>query len=76
MPIDPATSISIQSELKYSIEIALLSLPFLHSTWLVGQQQPTQFEHKSGAEQFSHEVSAQPQDAQEDAKADNGETAL
>lgn len=61
IPIEPATSTTIQSELKYSIEMALLILPFLHSTWLVGQQHPAQFEHKSGAEQFSHEVATHPQ---------------
>ena len=66
MPIDPATSTIIQRELKYSMEIALLILPFLQSTWLAGQQHPAQFEHRSGVEQFSHEVSVHPQAPHED----------
>ena len=49
-------------ELKYSIEMALLILPFLQTTWLAGQQQPPQLEHLSGDEHVSHEVSMQPQD--------------
>lgn len=63
-PIEPATSATIQSELKYSMERARLSLPLLHSTWLAGQQHPTQFVHWSGVEQPWHESSAQPQELQ------------
>lgn len=59
--MDPATSTTIQSELKYSIDIARLSLPILHAMWLF-EQQHWQFAHSRGSEQFSHEVSAQPQD--------------
>ena len=45
--------------------MALLILVSLQATWLGGQQQPVQLEHESGAEQFSHEVSTQPQDWQD-----------
>lgn len=51
------------------MEMALLSLPFLHSTWLSGQQHPTQLEHCSGAEQVSHELSLHPHELHEVAEA-------
>jgi hypothetical protein len=61
---------TIQIELKYSIEIALLILPVLQARWLGGQQHPVQFEHASGVEQLAHEVSTQPQERQDDIAPD------
>jgi hypothetical protein len=63
--MDPATSTIIQSEPRYSREMARPILPVLQATWPGAQQHLTQFEQESGAVQFSQEVSAQPQDAQE-----------
>ena len=43
------------------MDIALLILLTLQATCEVGQQHPAQFEHESGLEQFSQDVSMQPQ---------------
>jgi len=71
--MEPATSITIQRELKYSIEMALLIRLVRQATWLGGQQHPEQFEQNSGAEQSSHEFSTQPQDEHEDAPWDKAD---
>jgi len=69
--MEPTTSTDIQSELAYSIEIALLMRAFLQETWLGGQQQPPQLEQAAGDVQGSQEVSRQPQDGQDKAAEGN-----